>query len=537
MNRPAAGRPDWLVAGLVGAIGIVVAAVLVRPFEAPTIDPDAAASVLYFERLVAGRRLEAFVPSTPKPLLTFVYGLTWTALHDWRALTWETLAVFGLAVGLAGAWLARVGGSVIEGAGRQRVAALAAGTFAVTGLIASADLLREVAGANSLVWAVAGWLVAAHALTGRRTRPGLAGAALLVAGLARFETLALVGAAGLILLARAAAAVRGSGRPVPRGSWLVLAGGLALPIVGLHDQLLTGDPFFWLGVPARYTALYVPGAEALGPLDYGRILAGRYLPEWPLVGLAVLGLAVLAWSRRRVPLTGLAGLAGLGAGVALLLFVLAARGTYISARYYEPLDLVLLAGASIGVGRLAGVVLRPRRTRTRWAGRRGPVLAMAAAAALTLALAWPPAPLDQGLERGLDLVRTASANLAVDLPRLADLAGSQAAGGAGSGPVGAPAADPGRVALFVPSLLRPRIAVETAASLERLGDTYASFLARPAWPGLHAGQRIYHDRAADRPNALDDALEGDPARLGRATAEIEFADDGRGVRILRVVSP
>ncbi len=537
MSRPAAGRPDWLVAGLVGVVGIVVAAVLIRPFGAPTIDPDAAASVLYFERLVAGRRLEAFVPSTPKPLLTLIYGLTWTAVHDWRALTLETLAVFGLAVGLAGAWLSRVGGSVIEGAGRRRVAALAAGAFAVTGLIASADLLREVARANSLVWAVAGWLVAAHALTGRRVRSGLAGVALLAAGLARFETLALVGAAGLILLARTAAAVRGSGRPVPRGSWLVLAGGLALPIAGFHDQLLTGDPFFWLGVPARYTALYVPSAEALGPLDYGRILAGRYLPEWPLVGLAALGLAVLARSRRRVPLTGLAGLAGLGAGVLVLLFGLAARGTYISDRYYEPLDLVLLATASIGVGRLASLALRPRRPRTRRAGRRGSVIAVAAAGALALALAWPPAPLDRTLEPALDLVRAASANLAVDLPRLADLAGSQAAEGPLSEPVGAPAADPGRVALFVPSLLRPRIAVETRASLERLGDTYAAFQARPAWPGLHAGQRIYHDRAADRPKALDDALEGDPALLGRARARVEFADDARGVRILRVVSP
>ncbi len=537
MSRPAAGRPDWLVGGLVGMVGIALAALVIRPFEASTIDPDAAASVLYFERLVAGRRLEAFLPSTPKPLLTFVYGLTWTVVHDWRALTLATIAVFGLAVGLAGAWLFRLGGSVVEGAGRQRLAALAAGSFAVIGLITSADLLREVAAANSLVWAIAGWLVAAHALTGRRVRPRLAGLALLAAGLARFETLALVGAAGLILLARTAAAVRGSARPVPRGSWLVLAGGLALPIAGLHDQLLTGDPFFWLGVPARYTALYLPGAEALAPLDYGRILVGRYLPDWPLVALAGLGLAVLARSRRRSALTGLAGLAGLGAGVILLLFGLAARATYISNRYYEPLDLVLLAAASIGVGWLTSLAVRSRRTRAGRVGWPGPALALAAPAVLALALAWPPVPIEPTFESTLELGRSSSANLAVDLPRLAQLAGGPAAGDSPSGPVGAPTADPGRVALFVPSLLRPRIAVETGVSLDRLGDTYAAFQARPAWPGLHVGQWIYHDRAADRPNALDRALERVPALLGRATARVEFADDARGVRILRVVSP
>ncbi len=534
MSGRAAGRPDWLVAGLVGVLGLAVAAALIRPFEAPTIDPDAAASVLYFERLTAGQRLEAFVPTTPKPLLTLVYGLTWTALHDWRALTWETLGVFGLAVGLAGAWLARVGGSVVPGAGRQRVAAAAAGAFVVTGLIASPDLVLEVSRANSLVWALGGWLVAGLALTGGRARPGLAGAALLVAGLTRFETLALVGVAGLVLLGRAAAAGLGIGRPAPRRSWLVLIGGLAVPIACLHDQLLTGDPFFWLGVPARYTALYVPGAEALTPLEYGRILVARYLPGWPLVILVALGLGAAARSRRWIPLIGLAGF---GAGVIVLLFGLAARGTYISARYYEPLGLVLAASAAIGVGRLASLLTRRGRTTTHRVGRLGPVLAVATAAFVALVVGWPPAPLEPRIERELGLVRTASANLPVYLPKLTELAGGPVESRPGTGPAGAPLPDPGRVALFVPSLLRPRIAVETGASLARLGDTYASFLARPAWPGLHAGQWIYHDRAADRPDALDQVLEGDPPVLGRASAEIEFVDGTRGVRILRVARP
>jgi len=89
----------------------------------------------------------------------------------------------------------------------------------------------------------------------------------------------------------------------------------------------------------------------------------------------------------------------------------------------------------------------------------------------------------------------------------------------------------------VPSLLRPRIAIDTGAPLTALGDTYAAFVARPPWPGLHADQRIYHDRAADRPTSLDDVLEAAPVLLGGAEASVELVDDERGVRILVVRSP
>lgn len=103
----------WLVAILAGLVGVIVVALVIRPLDTTTIDPDAAASVLYFQRLVAGQRLEAFVPTTPKPLLTLVDGTTWSLLHDWRALTWETLLAFGVAVILAVRWLDGVGRSLV----------------------------------------------------------------------------------------------------------------------------------------------------------------------------------------------------------------------------------------------------------------------------------------------------------------------------------------------------------------------------------------------------------------------------------------
>ncbi len=516
-------------------LGVVIVAVEIRPFEAATIDPDAAASVLYFERIAGGTRLEAFVPTTPKPLLTAVYGLTWAIGHDWRPLVWATLLVFGLVVALAGWWFARIGRAVV-GRWVGLLGALTAAGFVCTGLVASSEMILEVSRANSLVWAMAGWLVAGLAMTGVTRRPGLAGVALLVAGLARFESLAIVAAAGFALVVQAGLARGGRGSaPSPR-TWLVLLGGLALPVACLHDLLLTGDPLFWSSVPARYTELYVPGAEPIDPLEYTRTLLARYSSEWPLVVLAVAGLIALLLRRVWV---GLVGLAGLGGGVLILLFVLAARGTYISTRYYEPLDLALLGLAGVGAAGAVGLVVgRVRTVPVRHPpGRVAFVLAAAGSAILALAVAWPPAIIESRVGRELDLVRTASMNLEVYMPRLADLAVDERGARASPGPTGAPLADPATARLIVPSLLRPRIAVETKATLTALGDAYALFVAIPPWPGLHAGQWVYHDRAADRPDALDDALEANPALLGAATATPQLVDRVRGVRLLLVERP
>lgn len=547
------GRPfvvPALAAVAVGLVAAAVAAIVVAPFGPATIDPDAAASVLYFERISAGARLEAFVPTTPKPLLTLVYGLTWALAHDWRFLTWETIAVFAAAAGMAVRWAFRVGGLLVDGGSAGRLAGGVAAAFLGAGLVASSDVALEVSRANSLVWALAAWLVAGLAVTGARRRPGLAGLALLAGGLVRFETLGIVGVAGAVLLLRAAVARLGRGPAPQRGDWLLLLGALAVPVACLHDLALTGDPLFWSGVPARYTALYVPSAGPVPPLEFAGTIAGRLGAEWGLVALAAVGLISLA--RRRAWPAAL-GPAALGAGVVALLFVLAARGTYISTRYYEPLDLALLALAAFGTAALAGRALarlgwvEGRRVGQagRWSdgstvGRVAWALGPFGAGALAVVLAWPAAPFDRSVATSLALVRAASANLAEYGGRLGELAGGARQpppGGPDGAAIGAPAADPGRVALFVPSLLRPRIAVETGVPLTALGDTLATFRAVPPWAGLHAGQSIYHDRAADRPDALDRALEADPARLGVAVARATLVDQPAGVRILIVDSP
>jgi hypothetical protein len=65
----------WTLAGLVGLLAAAVLWLVVQPLAGVGNDADSATTVLYFDRLVHGQRLEAFLPTTPKPLLTVVYGL------------------------------------------------------------------------------------------------------------------------------------------------------------------------------------------------------------------------------------------------------------------------------------------------------------------------------------------------------------------------------------------------------------------------------------------------------------------------------
>ena len=75
-----------ILAFLFGA-GLVAVAALFRPWNTPAIGFDSAASVLYFDRLGAHQSLEAFVGSTPKPLMTLLYGVAFNLFHDWRLVS------------------------------------------------------------------------------------------------------------------------------------------------------------------------------------------------------------------------------------------------------------------------------------------------------------------------------------------------------------------------------------------------------------------------------------------------------------------
>ena len=160
-------------AGLVAAAAVAIYEI--RPFHTGAVDFDSAASVLYFQRLMGGHRLEALVGATPKPLLTLLFGGLYSVVPDWRPIIWATIGAYATTVGLA-AVLAR------------RLAGLGAAAFTIVALIGSTQWLLDVARGYSIAWATLGWVIAALAVSAQRPRYGLAALALFLATLARVET-------------------------------------------------------------------------------------------------------------------------------------------------------------------------------------------------------------------------------------------------------------------------------------------------------------------------------------------------------------
>ena len=103
---------------------VAVAAYVIRPWIAAPLAFDTAASVLHFDRIVSGHYLERPLTTTPKPNLTLVYGLIYSATHDWRAISFAALGAWGLSVVLAARLAWRLGGAL-------------AAAFLVTSLIVS----------------------------------------------------------------------------------------------------------------------------------------------------------------------------------------------------------------------------------------------------------------------------------------------------------------------------------------------------------------------------------------------------------------
>jgi hypothetical protein len=472
-------RPEVRLGLVAGVVAIAWALLVLDPLGPATIDPDASSSVLYFDRIVSGQRLEAFVPTTPKPLLTFEYGLAWIGTQDWRWLVWLTILVAGVAVGSTAVLVSRLAAARLWDG---NAAGLAAAAFVTAALLGSSDLMLEVSRANSLVWALAGWSIAGLAITEAPMRPRLAGVALLLAGLVRFETLA-IDAVALAAVGLVAWRCRQLSLRDPAVVGVAIAFG-ALPIAMLHDWLLSGDPFYWLAVPARYTAIFNPGLAPIDPIAYAGVLGGRLAAQWPLVALGALGVYALVRLREWL---ALAGIAALGLGVAALLVWLAWRGLYISNRYYEPIDLALIVLAAIGIGRPAGMVVGSLRQEHRR------VIAVAAAGlaiAAGVAVTWPALPWDRRAATELSDVRRASAHAEALMP---DLRGILAAG---------------VTELLVPSRDVSRVAVETGEPLTRVLNSYAVLLDGGV-EALTPGQVVFHDAAADRPAALYRPLEID----------------------------
>jgi len=499
-------RPALVAAVLATATGLfagAVVAILCVPWRVGAVGFDSAASVLYFERIVARAPLEAFVGATPKPLLTVLYGVLYGLTNDWRSIGLVTVLSLAAAVGLT-AWLvARVSGPA--GAG-----------FVAIAILGSPLLLQDVALAYATPLALLFLAVAGIALVGPRPSPAVAGLALLLATLTRFEVIVL-SAVALVAVAGAWLARRRGLASVP-GPWAVvplLLGWLALPIMAIHDVLLTGDIFYWLEVSARYSRENPASVRTVGELL--AFVIQRYRPELPLVALAVVA---IWWSARGRAIPVAIGLTSLALGVLALVLLLAARGTYVSTRYFLLIDLSIDVAAAIGVGAIVAVIVRRLPS-----GTAIPRVAEAGAAVLAIALAFvllrPWAPLAANQQRAIDGQVGASANA----DTVAVVIGAPSPSSRCLTPGGS---------LVVPGLMTPRLAV----SMRRPLTSFRSLTVDPSGaivPPPAPGDVVVHERFLDRSIAIPPTLEsGAPIDVPGARLEPLLADAGAGLWIYEV---
>ncbi len=440
---------------------------ILRPFTSASIGPDAAAPVVHFLRITSGQHLEGFLGQTPKPLLTLVYGLIYSVFHDWRPIAWAAVAVFALCV-------------VLGGVLGYRLASYAGGAFVAIGLLFSSVLLADLTLAYSVSWALLGWLVAGLAVTAKRPRYEIAGLALMLASLARLETLIVILAAAASLVLAEIMARRTHRPGPPRAAYLVLLGFLALPIMLVHDWLLTGDPFFW----ATISQLNSVGAPNIrGPVQVAVSLGLHFVHGAPILPLAALGAFVLV-RRRLWPLV--VGLLALGPGVALFLVYLGARSIFVSNRYLAAIDLSLLVTAGVGLSAVDLPAIRRLVRRFRPLESRRAVLLVVAGALTALALA-PVGLLDSTTRRTISRQIQLHANeqraMAAIRAELAHPSACLLAAGASGVPL--------RSAVIVPSHMRAQAVVDLGLPLTQVAKPggITKLAGEPA-----PGQIVYHDR-------------------------------------------
>ena len=501
---------------LIGAIAGAVAATLllgsmIRPLEAGAVGFDSAGSVIHFDRIMAGQHLEAFVTVTPKPWLTLVYGVIHALLPDWRAISLAALGAFGLAVALA----VLLVGRAVPAAPRW-VAIVATPLL----LVASPRLDLDTSLAYAVPWALVWWMVAGIAALGPRPRPWLVGLALMLATLARLETVSITAVLALALVIQLLRTRRG----MTPANWtvqgLAIATALAitaLPVMLVHDWLLTGNPWFWLSVSARFSDAT---AAIPSPSDVkDTVVAIARLRPLPSLA-AVLGL-ILLWRQGQRALV--LGLLALGPGLGLLLVGLAVRGTYVSSRYFAGVEVALMVAAALGA---AGLVAEVARWSAAWRGARpGATMALAGIGVAIVV---------GGVVFGASFaprVRSVTATMreqtaialigdrAVPVVRPL-LAGHDLVPGAAAPPDSGPW-------LYVPTLLRPRLAVDLDLPLWAVAGTNPSILEPSASP--RAGAVIVHSRAFDAPAGAYAALEtGHAVTVGGLQADTVALDGSDG---------
>jgi hypothetical protein len=432
--------PARLRAGVfVGTFGAVTAVLLwlVRPLSGGPAASDAASSVLFWDRIVSGRHLEVFLNTTPKPLLTVVYGLLHEVDPGWRLVS-------------VAAILATATGIVLAGEVVRRAVGIGGAAFAVVALTGSLPLASNASWAYGLGWALALWMAAALALLRPNPRYALAGAFLAVAGLVRPETFILLGVAVLALVG---AALRG--RPAPPRAWLIMIGFLAIAGLCLHDLLLTGTPLWWLSVAPH--AVEINGGRSRSLPSTIRMALNLLLAQWPLAIVGAVG-GVIALRRGAWIVAG--GLVVLGPLVILATWFLAFRHIEVVGHYLHPVQLAMILGSAVAVGFALSVAQHGLAARiARLDGAPGQLLVMLVASALAVIASRPFTPLSASargtvaLEGALDARATrALATLQSTMPpRKVPLA-------ADPGPLGS--ADPEFLTVLVPRHRLPRSAVD-----------------------------------------------------------------------------
>ncbi len=499
----------WRLAAFGGlfVLAVALAARAVRPFEAGSIGPDAAAPVIEFQRLLAGRAIEGHLTQTSKPLLDLVYGIPYVLTGDWRSVAWVAVIAFGLSVMLAAVLAWRVAGPASAG-------------FAAMAFLFSPILLTDLSLAYAVTWMLLFCLLAGLAATAARPRYGPAGIALAIAAIARPEALAIVGVAvAALIAAEVLAVVRHRPHP-PRAAYLILLGLLALPVLAGHDGLLFGDPLFW----AKTAQLNSEGRQVRGLVAMISWIAHHFITLAPLAPLAAAGAFVLARRRGWVMVVGLTGAIF---GVAALFIVIGARGTFLSLRYLEPIDLGVLFAAALGASILDTPDLR------RWLGRRlrggGRALAFAAAGGILVGLSVAPMwPLDHAVRvavaNQVRIHRNARTAIAIVKEALGpitswrDLTSAEAA------------AAPRRV--LIPGRLRAQAVADLGLPLDAVWYSTPGLL-RPDAGLPSPGTIVYHDRLADKTGF--EAYEIDqPTTIGKLRLVPLLSDKVNGVWVIRV---
>lgn len=513
-------RAGQLVApAILAAVALLVGLELARPLGPASVAYDSQVSVLHFDRLYAGQRLEAFLPTTPKPFLTFVFGSLFELTGDWRTLAWATLLAYGVGVGLVVVLARRLGGSV-------------AGVFAGAAILVAPSILFDVGFALATPWAMVCWLTAGLAVTSSSPRYGLAGAVLALAALARLETLALTATiAGVLLLATVAPPlVRRWGRP-PRRAWLVpVVGSSAIVVLMVHDLLLTGDPLFWATVSRIYTertSLHVPTT-----LDVIGLIVSRYWSLGALSLLAIVGGASLVRDRAW---PAVLGLVGLGPAVAAFLVALAVRGIFVSDRYLAAVDLALAFAAGIGAAaivRWATSLDRDlMRSGSSFAGmppaRAGGLVAVGLIAVLLAGPYWEVDPdLRASVSRSRRLAADSDRSVQVIRPELDTIPGAH-------DPIG-PDDVPPEPLVLGPGPIQPRLVVDLDVSIPTVSLIRAAEIdVGGGYP--EPGRFVIHSLVGDAPAPEWSELEvTQPTVIGDTRVVPLIADGSRGLWVLRL---